>query len=80
MSVVATNGLGHVEVRNATKVFPGRAGRQDVHALGPISLSLKQGEFFSVVGPSGCGKSTLLDLVAGRSTTNIIRKAQESAK
>ncbi|MFZ9140396.1 MAG: ABC transporter ATP-binding protein [Burkholderiaceae bacterium] len=70
MSVVATNGLGHVEVRNATKVFPGRAGRQDVHALGPISLSLKQGEFFSVVGPSGCGKSTLLDLVAGLTTAS----------
>jgi len=36
-----------------------------VHALGPVDLALRQGEFFSVVGPSGCGKSTLLDVIAG---------------
>lgn len=36
-----------------------------VHALGPIDLELRKGEFFSVVGPSGCGKSTLLDVMAG---------------
>ena len=36
-----------------------------MHALGPIDLALRQGEFFSVVGPSGCGKSTLLDVIAG---------------
>jgi NitT/TauT family transport system ATP-binding protein len=36
-----------------------------VHALGPINLELRRGEFFSVVGPSGCGKSTLLDVVSG---------------
>jgi NitT/TauT family transport system ATP-binding protein len=39
---------------------PGR-----LHALGPIDLELRRGEFFSVVGPSGCGKSTLLDVLAG---------------
>src|SRR4029077_16140771 len=38
-----------------------------LHALGPIDLELRGGEFFSVVGPSGCGKSTLLDVVAGLS-------------
>jgi NitT/TauT family transport system ATP-binding protein len=37
------------------------------HALGPIDLELRRGEFFSVVGPSGCGKSTLLDILAGLS-------------
>jgi NitT/TauT family transport system ATP-binding protein len=36
-----------------------------LHALGPIDLELKHGEFFAVVGPSGCGKSTLLDVIAG---------------
>ena len=36
-----------------------------LHALGPIDLELKRGEFFAVVGPSGCGKSTLLDVIAG---------------
>lgn len=34
-------------------------------ALRDINLSVKQGEFISVVGPSGCGKSTLLSLIAG---------------
>src|SRR5450432_3529105 len=37
----------------------------ELHAVGPIDLALRRGEFFSVVGPSGCGKSTLLDLLAG---------------
>ncbi len=36
-----------------------------VHALGPIDLSLRQGEFFATIGPSGCGKTTMMDIVAG---------------
>ena len=36
-----------------------------MHALGPIDLEIRKGEFFAVVGPSGCGKSTLLELIAG---------------
>jgi NitT/TauT family transport system ATP-binding protein len=52
----------HVLVQGVTRVFPGPPA---VHALGPIDLELKRGEFFSVVGPSGCGKSTLADLIAG---------------
>jgi NitT/TauT family transport system ATP-binding protein len=38
-----------------------------LHALGPIDLELRSGEFLSVVGPSGCGKSTLLEVLAGLS-------------
>jgi NitT/TauT family transport system ATP-binding protein len=48
-----------------TKVFPAGAGGQAVHALGPLDIELRKGEFFAVVGPSGCGKSTLLELIAG---------------
>jgi NitT/TauT family transport system ATP-binding protein len=40
---------------------------QEVHALGPVDLTLSRGEFFAVVGPSGCGKSTLLEVIAGLS-------------
>ena len=36
-----------------------------VRALAPASLSVRAGEFGSVIGPSGCGKSTLLRLAAG---------------
>ncbi len=38
-----------------------------MHALGPIDLDLRAGEFFAVVGPSGCGKSSLLEVIAGLS-------------
>ena len=40
-------------------------GSGPVEALREISLSVRQGEFISLVGPSGCGKSTLLRVVAG---------------
>lgn len=39
--------------------------RHEVRALGPLDLTVDDGEFLCVVGPSGCGKSTLLRLVAG---------------
>jgi NitT/TauT family transport system ATP-binding protein len=55
----------HARLEGVTRVYPPRAGHAEVHALGPISLELRAGEFFSVVGPSGCGKSTLLDVLSG---------------
>jgi ABC-type Fe3+/spermidine/putrescine transport system ATPase subunit len=33
--------------------------------IGPISFSVGEGEFFSLLGPSGCGKSTSLRCIAG---------------
>src|SRR5919197_1676065 len=55
----------HVELREVTRVFPRSGKHPPVHALGPVDLSLRKGEFFSLVGPSGCGKSTLLEALAG---------------
>jgi nitrate/nitrite transport system ATP-binding protein len=34
-------------------------------ALRDIDLTIRQGEFISLIGHSGCGKSTLLNLIAG---------------
>jgi ABC-type Fe3+/spermidine/putrescine transport system ATPase subunit len=48
-----------LEIRNIEKRF----GSQT--ALQSVSLSIAEGEFFSLLGPSGCGKSTLLRILAG---------------
>lgn len=34
-------------------------------AIKDINVSIKEGEFVSIIGPSGCGKSTLLSLLTG---------------
>jgi len=55
----------HAQVSGVTRIYPAAAHHPPVHALGPIDLDLRKGEFFAVVGPSGCGKSTLLEVLAG---------------
>jgi len=44
-----------IELRDATKVYPG--GHM---ALDRVSLAIDRGEFAFLVGPTGCGKSTLI--------------------
>jgi NitT/TauT family transport system ATP-binding protein len=55
----------HVECRDLVRNFGGIAGGGTIQAMGPISLAIRRGEFFSVIGPSGCGKSTFMDVLAG---------------
>src|SRR5438132_8309937 len=35
------------------------------HPLAPITLSIPQGRFVSLIGPSGCGKTTIFNIIAG---------------
>lgn len=46
-----------LEVRNLTKHFKA-GGRQVVHAVDGVSLTLKKGRTLGLVGESGCGKSS----------------------
>lgn len=51
-----------LEVSNLTKRFG------DIVAVDDTTLSVKDGEFFSIVGPSGSGKSTMLRCIGGLDT------------
>ena len=52
-----------VEARHAIKEFG--LGPAAVRALNDVSISIREGEFFTLLGPSGWGKTTLLRLIAG---------------
>ncbi|CAO5259787.1 ABC transporter ATP-binding protein [Frankia sp. AgKG'84/4] len=55
-----SGGAAAVAFRGAEKRYP-----DGTVALAPIDLTVRDGEFVSVVGASGCGKSTLLRLASG---------------
>ena len=53
-----------LEIINLRKTFnPGTVNEKT--ALDGVSLTLKDGDFVSVIGGNGAGKSTLLNAVAG---------------
>ena len=62
-AVSAPEGTAAVAVDKLSMVFnEGRSNQVD--ALCDVDLSVRSGEFVSLIGPSGCGKSTLLRLIA----------------
>ncbi|UCH27940.1 MAG: ABC transporter ATP-binding protein [Trueperaceae bacterium] len=51
-----------IEIHGLTMVFRGRGA--ETTALQNADLTVREGEFISLIGPSGCGKTTLLRLIA----------------
>jgi putative ABC transport system ATP-binding protein len=52
-----------VRARGVKRIF--RLGGEEVHALRGVDLSVKRGEYVSIMGPSGSGKSTLFNMIGG---------------
>ena len=73
MRALASDGVPAVEFDGVTRRFG------PTTAVDDVSLSVREGEFFTLVGPSGCGKTTTLRLIAGleQPTEGAIRFAGE---
>ena len=56
--------MATIELRQVEKKFG------DVHAVKPVDLTIKNGEFVVLLGPSGCGKTTTLRMIAGLETVS----------
>ena len=50
-----------ITLTNIEKVY--RTSSIETLALNNVNLSIRQGEFVSIMGPSGCGKSTLMNIM-----------------
>ncbi|MGO4836989.1 ATP-binding cassette domain-containing protein, partial [Rhizobiaceae sp. 2RAB30] len=62
MSADKESGAPLLSLRGVGKTFS-----NGVTALSDVDLTIREGDFLSLVGPSGCGKSTALRIVAGLS-------------
>jgi spermidine/putrescine ABC transporter ATP-binding subunit len=52
-----------IELTSVSKDF--HAHGEVVTAVRGVDLTIRQGEFFSMLGPSGCGKTTTMRMIAG---------------
>lgn len=78
MSAVADR---YVYLEDVNMTFTTKKGTFE--ALKGINLSVKEGEFVSIIGHSGCGKSTVLNLIAGLlqpTTGNLFCAGREISK
>ncbi|MEQ6390677.1 ABC transporter ATP-binding protein [Bacillaceae bacterium S4-13-58] len=53
-----------IQFKDLSKHYMDKDNQTNV-VLDDINLSVKKGQFVSILGPSGCGKSTLLSMVSG---------------
>ncbi|MFZ6749106.1 ABC transporter ATP-binding protein [Undibacterium sp. Ren11W] len=51
--------MAAIKITNVEKRY------QSLQALGGVSLSIEEGEFFGLLGPNGAGKTTLISIIAG---------------
>lgn len=65
-----TSGTPAIELQGIRKTFRLSEDRnaKTVLALDGIDLSIRKGEFLTIIGPSGCGKTTLLRIIASLET------------
>ena len=53
--------MAAIQISNVEKRY------QSLQALGDVSLSIEEGEFFGLLGPNGAGKTTLISIISGLS-------------
>jgi ABC-type nitrate/sulfonate/bicarbonate transport system ATPase subunit len=63
--------VSQLAIEGVGRTFAGVRGGAPTVALLPVSLSVADNDFISILGPSGCGKSTLLRIVAGLDTPTV---------
>jgi putative ATP-binding cassette transporter len=54
----------HLELRDVSFAFPAVAD-SEAFRLGPVNLTINEGEIIFIVGENGCGKTTLIKLLLG---------------
>lgn len=54
-----TRQMAAIQISNIQKRY------QSLQALGGVSLTIEEGEFFGLLGPNGAGKTTLISILAG---------------
>jgi len=59
--------MATIELQKVEKKFG------DMHAVKPLDLTIKDGEFVVLLGPSGCGKTTTLRMISGLETVTAGR-------
>ena len=59
-----------LDVKNLVKEYETgkKEGRRKVRAVDGVTLTITEGELFTLLGPSGCGKTTTLRSIAGLET------------
>ena len=51
--------MSAIQITNVEKRY------KSLQALGGVSLTIEEGEFFGLLGPNGAGKTTLISIIAG---------------